>query len=71
MHWSHGLLAPTAGVRWRIAGLVAIGLLMVAVSLMSLVYAERAIAAVFAGHSLIVFWFLIAIQRRHMCCAMR
>ena len=60
MHWSRELLALTAGVRWRIAGLVAIGLLIVAASLASLVCAGRAIAAVFAGRSLIDFWFLIA-----------
>ncbi len=28
MHWSRELLALTAGVRWRIASLVAIGLLV-------------------------------------------
>jgi len=28
MHWSRELLVLTAGVRWRIAGLVVIGLLM-------------------------------------------
>ena len=60
MHWSRELLALTAGVRWRIAGLVAIGLLIVAASLASLVCAGRAIAAVFAGRLLIDFWFLIA-----------
>ena len=60
MHWSRELLALTAGVRWRIAGLVAIGLLIVAASLASLVCAGRAIAAVFAGQSSIDFWFLIA-----------
>ena len=30
MHWSRELLALTAGGRWRIAGLVVIGLLIVA-----------------------------------------
>jgi ABC-type transport system involved in cytochrome bd biosynthesis fused ATPase/permease subunit len=60
MHWSRELLALTAGVRWRIAGLVAIGILIVAAGLASLVCAGRAIAAVFAGRSLIDFWFLIA-----------
>jgi ABC-type transport system involved in cytochrome bd biosynthesis fused ATPase/permease subunit len=59
MHWSRELLALTAGVRWRIAGLVAIGLLIVAASLASLVCAGRAIAVVFAEQSLIDFWFLI------------
>jgi hypothetical protein len=53
------LLAPTAGVRWRIAGLVAIGRLIVAASLASFVFAGRAIAAVFAGRALQDFWFLI------------
>jgi ABC-type multidrug transport system fused ATPase/permease subunit len=60
MHWSRELLALTAGVRWRITGLVAIGLLIVAASLVSLVCAGRAIAAVFAGRSLLDFWLLIA-----------
>src|SRR5215510_10821848 len=60
MHWSRELLALTAGVRWRIAGLVVIGLLIVAASLASFVCAGRAIAAVFAGRALIDFWFLIA-----------
>ena len=60
MHWSRELLALTAGVRWRIAGLVVIGLLIVAASLASFVFAGRAIAAVFAGRALIDFWFLIA-----------
>ena len=60
MHWSRELLTLTAGVRWRIAGLVIIGILIVAASLVSLVCAGRAIAAVFAGQSLIDFWFLIA-----------
>src|SRR2546422_9629013 len=60
MHWSRELLALTAGVRWRIAGLVAIGLLIVAASLASFVCAGRAIAAVFAGHAWRDFWFLIA-----------
>src|SRR4029453_19011909 len=60
MHWSRELLALTAGVRWRIAGLVVIGLLIVAASLASFVCAGRAIAAVFAGQSLIDFWFLMA-----------
>src|SRR5262245_35210631 len=60
MHWSRELLALTAGVRWRIAGLVAIGILIVAASLASLVCAGRAIAVVFAGRSLLDFWFLIA-----------
>jgi len=55
MHWSRELLALTAGVRWRIAGLVAIGLLIVVASLASLVCAGRAIAAMFAGQSLIDF----------------
>src|SRR5712691_505494 len=59
MHWSRELLALTAGVRWRIAGLVAIGLLIVAASLASFVFAGRAIAAVFAGRALQDFWFLI------------
>ena len=45
MHWSRELLALTAGVRWRIAGLVVVGLLIVAASLASLVFAGRAIAA--------------------------
>ena len=49
MHWSRELLTLTAGVRWRIAGLVIIGILIVAASLVSLVCAGRAIAAVFAG----------------------
>ena len=53
MHWSRELLALTAGVRWRIAGLVVIGLLIVAASLASFVCAGRAIAAVFAGRPLI------------------
>lgn len=60
MHWSRELLALTAGVRWRIAGLVAIGLLLVAASLASFVLAGRAIAAVFAGQALQEVWFLIA-----------
>src|SRR5436309_8885069 len=60
MHWSRELLALTAGVRWRIAGLVVIGLLIVATSLASFVCAGRAIAAVFAGHAWRDFWFLIA-----------
>jgi len=51
MHWSRELLTLTAGVRWRIAGLIAIGLLIVAASLASFVFAGRAIAAVFAGHA--------------------
>jgi hypothetical protein len=49
MHWSRELLALTAGVRWHITVLVVIGLLVVAASLASLVYAGHAIAAVFAG----------------------
>lgn len=60
MHWSRELLALTAGVRWRIAGLVAIGLLIVAASLASFVLAGRAIAAIFAGQALQDVWFLIA-----------
>src|SRR6266567_1604054 len=60
MHWSRELLALTAGARWRIAGLVVIGLLIVAASLASFVCAGRAIAAVFAGHAWRDFWFLIA-----------
>src|SRR5439155_20350448 len=60
MHWSRELLALTTGVRWRIAGLVVIGLLIVAASLASFVCAGRAIAAVFAGHAWRDFWFLIA-----------
>src|SRR5262245_63209008 len=60
MHWSRELLALTTGVRWRIAGLVAIGLLIVATSLASFVFAGRAIAAVFAGRPLTDFWRLIA-----------
>ena len=60
MHWSRELLALTAGVRWRIAGLVVIGLLIVAASLTSFVCAGRAIAAVFAGRAWHDFWFLIA-----------
>src|SRR5215468_10297637 len=60
MHWSRELLALTAGVRGRIAGLVAIGLLIVAASLASFVCAGRAIAAVFAGRVWGDFWFLIA-----------
>ena len=60
MHWSRELLALTAGVRWRIAGLVVIGLLIVAASLASFVCAGRAIAAVFAGRAWSDFWFLIA-----------
>jgi ATP-binding cassette subfamily B protein len=60
MHWSRELLALTAGVRWRIAGLVAIGLVIVATSLASLVCAGRAIAVVFAGQAFIDFWLLIA-----------
>ena len=60
MHWSRELLTLTAGVRWRIAGLVAIGLLIVATSLVSFVCAGRAIAAVFAGRAWHDFWFLIA-----------
>ena len=38
MHWSRELLALTAGVRWRIAGLVVIGLLIVAASLSSFIF---------------------------------
>src|SRR5262245_42570215 len=60
MHWSRELLALTMGVRWRLAGLVAIGLLIVATSLASFVFAGRAIAAVFAGRGWREFWFLIA-----------
>src|SRR5215510_12016254 len=60
MHWSRELLALTAGVRWRIAGLVVIGLLIVAASLASFVCAGRAIAAVFAWRAWSDFWFLIA-----------
>src|SRR5262245_29469456 len=60
MHWSRELLALTAGVRRRIAGLVVIGLLIVVASLASFVFAGRAIAAVFTGRALIDFWFLIA-----------
>lgn len=60
MHWSRELLALTAGVRWRIAGLVAVGLLIVAASLASFVFAGRAIAAVFAGQAWRGFWSLIA-----------
>jgi thiol reductant ABC exporter CydD subunit len=60
MHWSRELLALTVGVRWRIAGLVGIGLLIVAASLASFVFAGRAIAAVFAGRAWHDFWFLIA-----------
>ena len=60
MHWSRELLALTAGVRWRIAGLVVIGLLIVAASLVSFVCAGRAIATVLAGRAWRDFWFLIA-----------
>src|SRR5919199_3812109 len=60
MHWSRELLALTAGVRWRIASLVVIGLLIVATSLASFVCAGRAIAAVLAGRAWRDFWFLIA-----------
>ena len=35
MHWSRELLALAAGVRWRIAGLVIIGIVIVAASLVS------------------------------------
>ena len=42
MHWSRELLALTTGVRWRIAVLVVIGLLIVATSLASFVCAGRA-----------------------------
>ncbi len=45
------LLALTAGVQWRNAGLVAIGLLIIAASLASFM---------FAGRALHDFWFLIA-----------
>src|SRR5215510_9364053 len=60
MHWSRELLALTAGVGWRIAGLVVIGLLIVAASLASFVFAGRAIAAIFAGRALRDFWIFIA-----------
>jgi ABC-type transport system involved in cytochrome bd biosynthesis fused ATPase/permease subunit len=60
MHWSRELLALTAGVRWRIAGLVVIGLLIVVASLASFVCAGRAIAAVFTGRALSDFWGLLA-----------
>jgi ATP-binding cassette subfamily C protein CydCD len=60
IHWSGELLALTTGVRWRIAALVVIGLLIVATSLASFVCAGRAIAAVFAGRPLTDFWLLIA-----------
>jgi hypothetical protein len=60
MHWSRELLALTVGVRWRIAGLVTIGLLIVATSLASFVCAGRAIAAVFAGRVWRDLWFRIA-----------
>src|SRR5262245_18171364 len=60
MHWSRELLALAAGVRWRIAGLVVIGLLIVATNLASFIFAGRAIAAVFAGRALVDFWVLIA-----------
>jgi ABC-type transport system involved in cytochrome bd biosynthesis fused ATPase/permease subunit len=60
MHWSRELLALTAGVRRRIAGLVAIGLLSVAASLGSMVCAGRAIAGILAGQSLMDCWCLIA-----------
>src|SRR5262249_2980550 len=46
--------------RWRMVGLGAVGLLIVAASLASFVFAGRAIAAVFAGRALSDFWLLIA-----------
>ena len=60
MHWSRELRELTAGVRWRIAGLVVIGLLIVVASLASFVCAGRAIAAVFTGRALSDFWGLLA-----------
>jgi ABC-type multidrug transport system fused ATPase/permease subunit len=59
MHLSRELLALTQGIRGPIAGLVAIGLLLVAASLASLVFAGRAIGAVFAGRPFDEFVFFI------------
>jgi ABC-type transport system involved in cytochrome bd biosynthesis fused ATPase/permease subunit len=60
MHLSRELLALTAGVRWRIALLVGIGLAIVATSLSSFVFTGQAIGAVFAGRSIAEFWMLLA-----------
>lgn len=60
MHLSRELLALTAGVRWPIGGLVAIGLAATAAHLASFVFAGKAIASAFAGRPLMDFWVLIA-----------
>jgi len=59
VHLSRELLALTAGIRGPLAALVAIGLLTVATSLASLIFAGRAIGAVFANQT-DQFWMLVA-----------
>src|SRR5438309_1709972 len=60
MHMSRKLLALTAGVRWRLAGLVVIGLIAMAAGLSSFVFTGRAIGALFGGAAPSDVWFLIA-----------
>ncbi len=60
MHLSRDLLALTAGVRGRIAMLVAVGLLALATGLASFVFTGRAIGAAFAGASFSDIGILIA-----------
>jgi ABC-type multidrug transport system fused ATPase/permease subunit len=52
MHISRELLYLTAGIRLRIAGLVIIGLLIVAAGFASLAFTGQALGAVFAGRPL-------------------
>src|SRR6266542_3758253 len=59
MHISRTLLALTAGVRWRLAALVAIGLIAMAAGLSSFVFTGQAIGAIFRGAALGDVWFLI------------
>src|SRR5438067_7309532 len=59
MHLTRELLALTAGIRGPIAVLVGVGLFMVTASLATLIFAGRAIGAIFAGRPLDEFWMLI------------
>src|SRR3954451_15795611 len=59
MHVSRTLLALTAGVRLRLAALVAIGLIAIVAGLSSFIFTGRAIGAMFSGASLPDIWPLI------------
>ena len=56
MHFSWQLIALTAGVRWHIAFIVLLGLLVIGTSLLSLVFVGHAIGSVFRGESLGDVW---------------